>query len=82
MRERKTWEEFRESGLLWWINRIIHTFGWCITVTIDEDTKKVSGCYPERCSFRGFGLESEEKGYEKVTKYMKDNSEQLYEELK
>lgn len=23
----KSWDEFRNSGLLWWINMILHTFG-------------------------------------------------------
>lgn len=28
----KSWDEFRNSGLLWWINMILHTFGWAIEV--------------------------------------------------
>jgi hypothetical protein len=28
----KSWDEFRNSGLLWWINMILHTFGWAIAV--------------------------------------------------
>lgn len=28
--ERKTWNEFREAGMLWWINRILHTFGQAV----------------------------------------------------
>lgn len=53
MVERKTWEEFRECKLLWWINMILHTFGWAIVTEIDEDNK-VCECYPARVKFRGF----------------------------
>lgn len=31
MLTKKTWKEFRESGFLWWINMILHTFGWAET---------------------------------------------------
>ena len=30
--EEKTWKEFRESGLLWFVNTILHLFGWAIVV--------------------------------------------------
>ncbi|WP_207733339.1 hypothetical protein [[Clostridium] symbiosum] len=36
MIERKSWEEFRNAGLLWWINMILHTFGWAITVDLKD----------------------------------------------
>lgn len=32
MQGEKTWEDFRESGLLWFINTILHVFGWAIVV--------------------------------------------------
>jgi hypothetical protein len=25
MVDKKTWKEFRDSGMLWWINMILHT---------------------------------------------------------
>ena len=37
MINKKSWEEFRDSGMLWWINMILHTFGWAITVEIEDD---------------------------------------------
>lgn len=33
---RKTWEEFRESGMLWWVNRMLHLLGWAIVVLESE----------------------------------------------
>nr|WP_297935692.1 hypothetical protein [uncultured Lachnoclostridium sp.] len=36
---KKTWQEFRDSGLLWWINMILHTFlnvGKLLTYILQE----------------------------------------------
>ena len=38
--KKTTWIEFKETGLLWWINMILHTFGWVIVLEIDKDTKE------------------------------------------
>lgn len=81
MVDKKSWEEFRESGLLWWINNTLHTFGWALVYDFDKDGKLVS-VYPARVRFRGFSAEATEKGYISVSKYMKDNAEQLFKEAK
>lgn len=47
---KKTWKEFRESGFLWWINMILHTFGWAIVVDID-DNGEITATYPARVKF-------------------------------
>ncbi|MDB1979322.1 hypothetical protein PMZ73_13750 [[Clostridium] symbiosum] len=78
MIERKSWEEFRNAGLLWWINMILHTFGWAITV--DLKYGKIIDCYPARVKFRGFGEENNTEGYQKVSQYMRDNAGKLFEE--
>ena len=76
MVNKKTWEEFRESGLLWWVNMILHTFGWAIVFNVDTDNKVIE-VYPARVKFRGFDNEHNSSGYEQVSKYLKDNAEQL-----
>lgn len=38
--EEKSWKEFRESGFLWWINMILHTFGWAIVVEVEGNEIK------------------------------------------
>ena len=78
MIEKKTWEDFREQGLLWWINTILHLLGWAIVVDIDKGV--IVEVYPARVRFRGFGLKDTEDGYRKVTAFMKENAEQLLEE--
>jgi len=75
---KKTWNELRESGLLWWLNMILHTFGWAIVLEIEDDA--VIEAYPARVKFRGFSGDINSGGYEKVTKYLKDNIEILDQE--
>lgn len=79
MLKEKSWEEFRETGMLWWINTILHVFGWAITYAIDEKGNIVR-VYPARCRFRGFSEDLNTEGYKKVSKYMLDNAEDLFEE--
>lgn len=58
---RKTWKEFRKSGLLWFINSMLHAFGWAIVFYTKEDgTLEV---YPARVRFRGFDTDTNTKGY-------------------
>lgn len=82
MIEKKSWEEFQKSGLLWWINMILHTFGWAIVIEQDRETKEITSTYPARVSFRGFDNSSNSKGYINVSQYMKDNADTLLEESK
>lgn len=78
MIKEKSWKEFRESGLLWFINTILHTFGWAIVVKIEKgDIKEV---YPARVKFRGFPENNNTEGYKKVSKYLKENIKELEKE--
>lgn len=79
MVDKKSWKEFRDSGFLWWINMILHTFGWAIVVDIEEDGT-ISNAYPARVKFRGFGEKNNAEGYIKVSQYMKDNIDELLED--
>ena len=81
MVERKSWQEFRDSGLFWWINMILHTFGWAIIVDVEEDGNIVRA-YPARVKFRGFDEKINDEGYRKVSKYLKENSNVLFNESK
>lgn len=82
MIKRKTWEEFRFSGLLWWINMILHTFGWAIVFETNTETGKVVDVYPARVKFRGFNDEENNTGYIKVSEYMVKNAHELKKEVK
>lgn len=80
MVDKKTWREFRDSGFLWWINMILHTFGWAIV--LQTDNGKIINAYPVRVKYRGFHMKSTENGYIKVSEYMDENSKELLEEAR
>jgi len=80
--KKKTWDEFSDSGLLWWINRILHSFGWSIVIVRDDKKdNKVTGAFPARTKYRGFSKEVEEEGYKRLTKYIRENAEELEREI-
>lgn len=76
--DKKTWDDFRKTGLLWWINMILHTFGWAIV--IETENGEVIGAYPARVKYRGFSEEDNTIGYIKLSAFMNDNAEELLEE--
>lgn len=78
MVEKKSWEEFRNNGLLWWINMILHTFGWAICVDVEDGI--VTNAYPARVKFRGFSEKNNTDGYIKVSQYLKNNVDELVKE--
>ncbi len=80
MVERKSWEQFRETGLLVIINQILHIFGWAIVCVVDKPTGEVMSVYPARVKFRGFDNKDTSEAYEKISKFMAENSNQLLKE--
>jgi hypothetical protein len=76
MTKKITWDEFRETGLLLIINQFLHIFGLAIVVEIGDDGG-ISTVYPARVSFRGFDEKSTEQAYQRVSKYIADNSDYL-----
>lgn len=79
MLTKKSWHDFRAAGMLWFINMILHAFGWALTVETDASDNIVAA-YPARTKFRGFCGEINDQGYINVSKYLKDNAEELYKE--
>ena len=79
--ERKTWKEFQDSKLLWWVNRSLHLFGWAIVLEC-EDNGDVTEAYPARVKFRGFDEGTEEEGFIKLTEHLKNNIDELEKETK
>lgn len=77
---RKSWDEFRQTGLLWFVNTILHAFGWVIVCKYEEG--KVIDVYPARTKFRGFDENTTAKNYRKLTEYMRDNVNSLMEDIR
>lgn len=82
MVNKKGWEEFRETGMLLIINQILHIFGWAIVMEVNNENGDVVNCYPARVKYRGFDKKSMDESYINITKYMKENAKQLYNEVK
>ena len=78
MVNRISWKEFRDSGMLWWINMILHTFG--LAIVFDMENDEIKDVYPARVKYRGFGEKNNTEGYIRVSKYLDDNSEELLKE--
>lgn len=81
MVERKTWEEFRDSKLGWFVNTILHAFGWAIVFEVDFDSS-IGDVYPARVKFRGFSEKINTEGYIGLSEYMKENCEELLKEAR
>jgi len=72
MIDKKTWGEFKNSGMLWFANTILHAFGWAIALDID-DNGDVVDCFPARVKFRGFSEDVNTKGYIALSEYLQKN---------
>lgn len=77
---KKTWNEFRETGLFLFINSILHAFGWAIVVEVDKESGEVTNAYPARVKFRGFVEEDIEESHKRIGNYLKENAAELAEE--
>lgn len=75
--EELSWEEFRNSGLLWFVNRILHLFGRAICLDYEKDEKgsptKVKRVYFARCRFRGFDEKTINRGFKNLTNFLETN---------
>lgn len=76
----KSWAEFKDAGLLWFINTILHLFGWVIVLNIEDG--KIIDAYPARTVFRGFSNEINTEGYIKLSDYLKENINEIAKEAR
>lgn len=81
MIEERTLEEFRSSGLLWFVNRMLHVFGWALVVVSESDGTLVR-MYPARVNFRGFTQELEDEGIKKLTDYLVENISKIQADIR
>lgn len=82
MVEQRGWEEFRAVGLLWWVNRALHLFGWAIVVIVEDGTGRVLDAYPARVKFRGFDTQSESDGFIQLSTYLEEQAAALAREAR
>jgi hypothetical protein len=76
---KKEWSEFRSTGLVLFINQILHFFGWAIV--FESENEEIKNVYPARVKFIGFNKEDTEEAYKKISKFMSENATELNKEL-
>lgn len=75
MVDRRSWDEFRATGLFLFVNSFLHIFGWCLAYDPDKDI-----CYPARCKFRGFAEDNVSRAYINLSRFVEENATDLREE--
>lgn len=75
-----SWDAFRATGLLTFINGFLHIFGWAICVEYEDGT--FIRAYPMRTTWRGFKEETWTTAYGKIADYMAENADKIKEETK
>ena len=75
MMNKKNWEEFRNTGLLWFINSILHLFGWAIVYEMEDGL--IKEVYPARVKYRGFDEKTNSEGYLKISQYLESYISEL-----
>ena len=78
--QKKSWDEFRKTGLFLFINSILHAFGWAIVIKMDDDCKVVE-VFPARVFYRGFPENDVEESHSQIAKYLKENGDALNKEV-
>ena len=80
MLERRSINEFRNSGLLLLTNQFLHIFGWALVAEVDEKGNATE-LYPAYCKFRGFDNEDTDKAYEQITRHLEKRMPALLKDL-
>ena len=79
--EELTWEEFKSSGLLWFVNSTLHLFGRAIVFKYTK-TNKIKRVFFARCRFRGFSDKSISKQFANLTNFLSENIKELKKDIK
>lgn len=72
--DKRTWTEFMDSGMLWFVNRILHVFGWVIIVEVDtiDTVGGITKAWPARTKVLGFPSECDEEAREKFLRHVRE----------
>ena len=68
----KTIQEFRDTGLLFHVNQILHPFGWVISLNTDEEGNEE--LVPARVRYRGFDHKAQSEQHIKIANYLAANA--------
>lgn len=73
------WLEFQQVGLLWWVNQMLHIFGWAIVLEMENGV--VTRAFPARVPFRGFDTATSDQGYTRLTRHMVNEGDRLLKDV-
>jgi len=74
-------KDFVGTGMLWFVNRILHAFGFQLSYDADPTTGALSDFYVCRTIYRGFGDAIEDEGYQNVAEYLSTTAPSLFSEI-
>ena len=66
---REKWVKFKDLGLLWLINCLLHNMGYAIVFMYDNDNRLLN-VVPMRVGFRGFTEELEREGQLNLSEHL------------
>ncbi len=79
--ERAAWSDFQRAGLLWWVNQLLHTFGWAIVFEVKQEDAEPTHVYPARVKYRGFDVATSNEGITKLTHHMVAERDRLLKDV-
>ncbi len=79
--EKIGWDDMRDSGLLWYVNSLLHLFGRAIVFDYHK-TGRLRTVYFARCRYRGFDNDVITDNMNKLTKYLKKNIGELIKDIR
>ncbi len=65
----ESWETFRQTGMLWMVNRTLHIFGWSIVVEYDDNDKPLRA-YPAQTEWKGFPRNVDDANYDRIDNWL------------
>jgi len=78
----ESWLDFRNSGMLFLANQLLHVFGWCLVFEAPKgkSDSEPTRVFAARTKYRGFSEESTERGYKNLSNYMLRAASAIHEE--
>lgn len=76
-----TWDEFRETGMLFHVNQMLHPLGLAIAINIG-DNGEINGTTPLRVKYRGFTEKDQDEQHIKIANYLAKNGPNFPEDIK
>lgn len=69
-------KQFRDCGMLWLVNSLLHLFG--MAIIWEPETDELRAVITK---YRGFNEEANDSGYKKITEYIRDNVNELIKDV-